>query len=82
LVGWVATPYDVEGKARALREIASREGIPLARCAFVGDSFNDVLVAREAGLSIAFNPKCAEMEEACHLTIRGDHLASLLPHFP
>lgn len=82
LIGWRATPYDVDGKARALREIATREGFSLERCAFIGDSFNDVGVAREAGLAIAFNPKCRELEEVCDVTIRGDHLSLLLPHFP
>lgn len=82
LAGWEATPYDVDGKARALQDIASREGIPLDRCAFVGDAINDLDVAREAGFSIAFNPKCPELIEVCDLAIRGSNLGLLLPHFP
>lgn len=82
LVGWQATPYDVDGKARALREIAAREGFEISRCAFVGDSFNDIEVAREAGFSIALNPKCRELEAVCDVVVRGGHLSLLLPHFP
>jgi len=82
LVGCHATPYDVDGKARALREIAAREGIPIERCAFVGDAFNDVEVAREAGFSIAFNPKCRELSDVCDIVVRGNDLAAILPHFP
>lgn len=82
LTGWSATPYDVDGKARALRDIAAREGIPIERCAFVGDAFNDVDVAREAGFAVAFNPKCDEMIEACDVVVEGDDLSLLLALFP
>jgi phosphoserine phosphatase len=82
LAGWRATPYDVDGKARGLRDIAAREGIPIERCAFVGDAFNDVEVARVAGFSVALNPKCDEMIEACNVVIEGTDLRLLLPLFP
>ncbi len=82
LSGWKATPYDVDGKARALRDIAAREGIPLERCAFVGDAINDLDVARAAGFAIAFNPKCPEMIEVCDVSIRGSNLGLILPYFP
>ena len=82
LIGWEPTPYDVDGKARALREIAAREGVGLERCAFVGDSFNDVDIARAAGFAVAFTPKCDELVEVCDVTMRGDHLSTLLPLFP
>jgi len=79
IAGWDATPFDMEGKARALGEIAERERIPLERCAFVGDHLNDVAAAREAGFAIAFNPKCREIEEAADVVLRGDDLSALLP---
>ena len=82
LTWWEPTPFDGDGKARALRAIAGREGFAVSRSAFVGDSFNDVDVARIAGLAIAFNPKCEELIEVSDLTIRGDRLDLLLPHFP
>ena len=82
LAGWTATPYDVDGKARALQEIAAREGIPLGRCAFVGDAFNDVGIAREAGFSIALNSHCEELIAVCDLALVGEDLSILLPHFP
>ena len=77
---WRATPFDMEGKARLLRAIAMREGIPLARCAFVGDSSNDVWIAREAGLSVAFNPDSDELVEAADVVVRSDDLREILPH--
>lgn len=82
LQGWTATPYDVDGKARALREIAAREEIPLDRCAFVGDAFNDVEIARESKFSIALNSTCAELIEVCDVALHGEDLSIVLPHFP
>ncbi len=46
-------------KARALREISERTGIPLAQTIYVGDSITDVealaLVRQAGGLAVAFN---------------------------
>ena len=55
LVGGVATPYDVDRKADGLADLAARHGVALEDTVFVGDSYNDVEVARAAGTSIAFN---------------------------
>ena len=78
---WRATPFDMEGKAELLRSIAMREGFRTARCAFVGDSSNDVWIAREAGFSIAFNPDSAELQEAADVVLRANDLREILPHF-
>jgi len=79
---WRATPFDMEGKAELLRSIAMREGFRTARCAFIGDSSNDVWIAREAGFSIAFNPDSAELQEAADVVLRANDLREILPHFP
>lgn len=78
--GWDATPFDQDGKALALRDIAAREGIPLERCAFVGDHRNDVAAAREAGFAIAFNPKSKELEAEANVIVHGPDLREILPH--
>ena len=80
IAGWEATPYDMEGKARALEMIAEREGLRLERCVFVGDHGNDVAAARAAGLAIAFNPKDAELEQVADAVIRSRTLRSILDH--
>jgi phosphoserine phosphatase len=77
---WRATPFDMEGKASALRAVAMREGLPLTRCAFVGDSVNDTWIARAAGFSVAFNPKCEEFERAASVVVRSSDLRDILPH--
>jgi phosphoserine phosphatase len=79
LSGWTATPFDMEGKGVALRAIAMREGIPLARCAFVGDHANDLSAARLAGFAIAFNPKSADLEAAAQAVVRSRDLRDILP---
>lgn len=71
---WRATPFDMDGKARLLRAIAMRDGVPLSRCAFVGDSANDAWIAREAGFSIAFRPTSAEIADAADVVIRDGDL--------
>lgn len=77
---WRATPFDMQGKEKLLRAIALREGIPLQRCGFVGDSSNDLWIARAAGLSVAFNPRCEELERVADFVVRSDDLRDLLPH--
>jgi phosphoserine phosphatase len=77
---WRATPFDMEGKAQLLRAIAMREGVPLARTAFVGDSSNDVWIARTAGFAVAFNPRSDELAAAASVVLRGDDLRAVLPH--
>lgn len=79
IAGWTPTPFDREGKAVALRTVAYRERIPLERCAFVGDSENDLTVARVAGLAIAFNPRSEELRAACDHVVDGDDLGAILP---
>jgi len=76
---WRATPFDMAGKAQALRSIALREGIPLSRCAFVGDSANDVWVARVAGFTVALNPKSDELAQLAGAVVESDDLRAVLP---
>jgi phosphoserine phosphatase len=78
--GWRATPFDMEGKPEALRAIASRRKVPLDRCAFVGDSTNDIWIAREAGFTIAFNPDSVELEILAGAVVRSNDLRDILPH--
>lgn len=79
--GWEATPYDMDGKARALEMIAVREGLSLERCAFVGDHGNDLAAARVAGFAIAFNPKHEELERLADVVIRSPRLQPILEYF-
>lgn len=77
--GGVPTPYDIDAKADGLRELARREGLAPERVAFIGDNYNDVAVARVAGLSVAFNCKSEALREAADVELEGRDLRGLLP---
>lgn len=72
IAGWEATPYDMEGKARALEQLASDRGLTLAQTVFVGDNINDLQVMARAGLAVAFEPKHPSVREAAHAVVAGD----------
>lgn len=80
LAEWRPTPFDMDHKAAGLRHLAAKHGVPLERCAFVGDHFNDVEVARAAGLGIAFNCKSAALLEAADVWVDSQDLRDVLPH--
>lgn len=77
---WKATPFDMDGKAKLFRALLLREGVPAERSAFVGDSSNDVWIAREAGLCVAFNPSSEALEAEAGAIVRGSDLRDILPH--
>jgi len=80
ILAWSATPFDMSGKSVALRAVAMRERIDLSRTAFVGDSSNDLWIAREAGFTVALNPKTSEIEEVADAVVRSRDLRDVLPH--
>ncbi len=60
LTGRVIGPVvDRAGKERALRQFATRAGVPLSQTVAVGDGANDLGMISAAGLGIAFNAKPA-----------------------
>lgn len=79
IAGAQPTPYDVFDKATGLKEVAKRRGIPLERTAFVGDNFNDIAVAKVAGLSLAFQCKSDELAAVVHHVLPGNDLRAALP---
>jgi HAD superfamily PSPase-like hydrolase len=76
--GWEATPYDLDGKPLALRDVASRHGVALERTAFVGDGENDVPLAAVAGCLVAFNPRSAELERRADCVMKNRSMIELL----
>jgi phosphoserine phosphatase len=53
-----------EDKLRLLKEVAERHGISLEECAAIGDGANDLLIIRNVGLGVGFNPKRVVREQA------------------
>lgn len=65
LTGRVTGPVvDRAGKAEALRDFASRAGVPMEQTVAVGDGANDIDMLAAAGLGVAFNAKPALREVA------------------
>ncbi|MFH1809610.1 MAG: HAD family phosphatase [Pseudomonadota bacterium] len=82
LSGGAHTPYDLARKADGLAEVAAREGLTPAQCAFVGDNVNDLQVLQVAGLGVALRPKRDAVREAADAVIEVGDLSLLLPLFP
>lgn len=68
---------DRPGKARVLREIAEREGIPLDQVVAVGDGANDLDMLAAAGLGIAFNARTA-VRDAADTALNVPYLDAIL----
>jgi HAD superfamily PSPase-like hydrolase len=72
IAGWEATPFDMEGKARALAQIAGRLGIDMSQTVYVGDNLNDIQVMGVAGLAIAYDPKHSSVGRAADAVVHKD----------
>ena len=68
---------DRAGKARALREFAEQEGLPLSRTVAIGDGANDLDMLDVAGLGVAFNAKPIVQEQA-QTSVNVPYLDSVL----
>ncbi len=75
-----ATSFDMEHKATALKQIAEREKIKLEECVFVGDHDNDLKIAEESGLSIAFNAHSEELKKVADVVVGKKDLREVLRH--
>jgi phosphoserine phosphatase len=73
------TEFDLDKKADGLKHLAEKHGLTLDECAFIGDHHNDVHIAMEAGLSIAFNSKSEQLDAIADHIIEGKDLTRVLP---
>ena len=75
-----AKEFDMDGKVLALKKIAEREKIKFSECVFVGDHHNDIKIAQEAGLSIAFDAKDEKLRKVSDVIIDKKDLREILKH--
>ena len=61
-------------KLHALRKYCLEDGLDIARCAHVGDGFNDVVAFKGVGLSIAFNSNDEEASSAATYRVNGNSM--------
>jgi HAD superfamily phosphoserine phosphatase-like hydrolase len=76
----LATPYDMEHKAKGVSDMAKKYGCSLDECVFIGDAENDVHAASISGFSIAFNCKSDMLGEVCDVIVKSDNIKDVLPH--
>jgi phosphoserine phosphatase/pimeloyl-ACP methyl ester carboxylesterase len=76
--GVEATPYDFEGKLKALELVCAQHGYQLADAVFVGEGFNDEFVADKAGLTIAYPPTAQGFSTASAIEIKEDDLMKVV----
>jgi len=83
LVAWNLLPTDYVGKVDFMRLMMREYDLHPQECAFVGDSVNDIPLAKEVGLSIAFNGR-KELQEVCTYSInqKRKNLKAILKFFP
>ena len=79
-VAGIKQAVDFKGKGKILSEIARKEGITTKQCAAVGDYLNDIPMFREAGFSIAFNPKDESVEKSADVVVAGKDLRGILKY--
>ena len=68
---WNVLPTDYEGKAAFLRMLRREYRLDRQHCVFIGDAQNDVAVAMQVGLSIAFNAQ-PELQAVCTHSVNQD----------
>ena len=78
LIDAKVTEYDMMQKADALRKIVKREKISLKETVFIGDHYNDVEIAKIAGLSIAFDCKDETLRKTANVCIGKKDLRETL----
>jgi phosphoserine phosphatase len=57
LTSWNLLPCDYHGKVDFMRLLIKEHGFVPEQCAFIGDGINDIPLAKECGISIAFNAR-------------------------
>ncbi|MCD6229237.1 MAG: HAD family phosphatase [Candidatus Diapherotrites archaeon] len=76
-------PCDYKGKVDFMNILIAEYGCEKSQCGFVGDGVNDIHLAKEAGVSVAFNAR-KELQEVCTHSINQEkkNLRAILEFFP
>jgi len=66
-------------KDKNVKQLAHELGIPLNKCAAIGNSCFDIPMFETAGLGIAFNPEDDCVKESADIIVPGKDLRKLIP---
>ncbi|UCD03721.1 MAG: HAD family phosphatase [Candidatus Woesearchaeota archaeon] len=81
LISYTILPCDYDNKITFFNALIKSLNISPEECIFVGDGVNDIPIAKEVGLSIAFNAR-EELKEVCDVIIDKKDLREILNHLP
>ncbi|MBW2977987.1 HAD family hydrolase [Candidatus Woesearchaeota archaeon] len=84
VVSWNILPSDYEGKIDFMRLMMREYGLHPSECAFICEGVNDIPLAKEVGLSIAFNGRKELEKITTHSINQPDDkkdLRAILPFF-
>lgn len=83
LTGWNLLPCDYEGKIDFMELMMREYKLKPEQCAFVGDGVNDIPLAKEVGLSVAFNGR-KELQKVTTYSVNQEKkdLRAILQYFP
>jgi len=74
------TPYDFEGKLECVKKLCTDYGISTDDTVFVGDGPNDISLAGQVGLTIAFGSQTDDVKEAFDVDMADDDFGRILEH--
>lgn len=74
------TPYDFEGKRDCVFKLCAAHGISPEHTVFIGDGPNDISLAGQVGLTIAFGSETPEVKDAFDVDLPDDDFSRILEH--
>ena len=82
LTGKVRIQVYFDKKAEWVEKILKQFGVESKEMIAVGDSSGDIDLFRMAGLSVAFNSSCRDLNQMANICIRSQNLADVIPRLP
>ncbi|MBI5534948.1 MAG: HAD family phosphatase [Deltaproteobacteria bacterium] len=79
---WEATPYDMDGKADAVKVLAGNLQIDPRHIVFVGDNLNDCSAMELVGRAVGYDPKHEKVRSLAQCVLPSGGLRGLLDFLP
>ena len=69
-------------KAEWVEKILKQFGVKSEEMIAIGDSGGDLELFRMAGLSVAFNSSCRDLDQIANICVQSQNLADVIPMLP